>query len=108
PKRKTSTPSWPMAWPGPPKQSTQEPRPASWTAGSPPASAWAASTRRKGLHAQRERGLQVVPGVGPERDVSLGVGHAGDLIQPSGDDVGQLVLATDPDHGHQVEIPGDR
>src|SRR6202041_458138 len=83
-----------------------------WTAGSKPVTAWtpraADPASGVGAQAEGERGLQVVPGVGTERDVRLGVRAAGDLVQPAGDDVGEFLMAADPDHGYQVELSGDR
>src|SRR5690242_18045182 len=38
----------------------------------------------------------------------LGVRDAWHLVQPAGDDVGELVVRPDPDHRHQVELAGDR
>src|ERR1700733_2547762 len=58
--------------------------------------------------ADRERGLEVVPRVGPERDVGRGLGDAGNPVQVARDDVGKLVMRADPDHGHEVELTGHR
>src|SRR4029077_6318114 len=102
-----------------------------WTAGWRPASVWPrprpdpAATARLGPGARAcarsgpdgsgglgvadgERGLEVVPGVGAERDVRLGVGHAGHPVQPARDDLVQFLVGPYPDHCHQIELAGDR
>src|SRR3984957_14100009 len=58
--------------------------------------------------ADREGGLQVMAGVGAERDVRLRRGDAVHLVQPAGDGVRELVVGADPDDRHQVVVPGDR
>src|SRR5580698_1424998 len=104
---------WPTVTPGPRKPWTPVPPAPCSTAGSRSATA---STRRAVLtpggqppgdprfgglpapeppgrsgavgQAQGEGGLQVVPGVGAEGDMGLGVRDPGNLVQPPGDDVG--------------------
>jgi hypothetical protein len=40
--------------------------------------------------------------------VGLGAGHAVDLVEPVGDDVGQVLVVADLHHGDEVRIAGDR
>src|SRR5690606_29006144 len=54
-----------------------------------------------------ERGLQVVLGVRAERDVRVRALDAGDLADPAGDDLGQVLVLPDPDHRDQVVGAGD-
>ncbi|GAA3010792.1 hypothetical protein GCM10017559_36680 [Streptosporangium longisporum] len=68
--------------------------------------------RARGLvglaQADREGRVEVVPGVGPEGDVRLGVQHPGHLVDPPGDHLGDLLVGAHPDHGHQVVLAGYR
>jgi hypothetical protein len=57
--------------------------------------------------ADREGFLQVVPRVGPNRDVRVGAQDAGGLRDAVGDDLGDLVVLLHPDHGDQVDVAGD-
>src|SRR6266571_2994544 len=104
---------WPTATPALRKPSTPA-RPARCsTAGSRSAAAWPPPCRPArrsdlGAQAEGEGGLQVVPAVRAERDVGLGVRHAGDLVQPARYDVGEFLVRPDPDHRHHVELAGDR
>ena len=61
-----------------------------------------------GLETDRERRVEVVLAVGAKRDVGIGVLHAADLRQPTGDDLGDLVELTHPDDRDQVDVAGDR
>src|SRR5690606_1213416 len=54
-----------------------------------------------------ERGLQVVLGVRAERDVRVRALDAGNLADPAGDDLGQVLVLPDPDHRDQVVGAGD-
>ena len=60
------------------------------------------------LEADREGRLEVVPGVGAERDVGLGVEHARHLVDPAGDHLGDLLELADPHDRDQVDVAGDR
>jgi hypothetical protein len=60
-----------------------------------------------GVEADRERGLEVVPGVGAEGDVRVGVEHAGHLVDPAGDDLGDLLELAHPDDRDEVDVAGD-
>src|SRR2546423_6798097 len=60
------------------------------------------------LRADREERLEVVARVGLERDVGLGARDAAHLRDPSGDDVGELVVLPRPHHRHEVEVARDR
>ena len=55
----------------------------------------------------RERRLEVVPGVGAERDVGVGVHDPGHLRQPAGDDVGDRLELAHPHDRDQVGVTGD-
>lgn len=72
---------------------------------------WAEASNRlntplHALDADAEGGLQVVPRVGAERDVRLGPGDAGDLVEVAGNDLGQLVMGAHSHDRHQVELAG--
>src|SRR5438045_3644176 len=55
-----------------------------------------------------EQGLEVVAGVHLERDVRVGAHDAGDLADPAGHDVGELVVLALTDHRDEVHRTGDR
>src|SRR3954454_9368372 len=59
------------------------------------------------VDADREGRLEVVPGVGPEGDVGLGGGHAGDLVEKVGHHVRDVVVVAHPDQRDQVDLAGD-
>ena len=59
-----------------------------------------------GVEADREGRFQVVPGVGAEGDVRLGLEHAGHLVDPAGDDLGDLLELPHPHDGDQVDLAG--
>jgi hypothetical protein len=51
--------------------------------------------------------LEVVPGVGAEGDVRLGLGHALDLVELVGDHGRDVLVLAHPHQGDQVDLPGD-
>src|SRR3712207_4557430 len=58
------------------------------------------------LEADRERRLEVVPGVGPEGDVRVGLEHARHLVDPAGHDVGDLLELAYPHDRDEVDVAG--
>ena len=52
--------------------------------------------------------LQVVLGVGAEGDVRLGLGDALDLVEPIGDDRGDVLVLAHPHQRDQVDLPRHR
>src|SRR5699024_6991343 len=58
--------------------------------------------------AQREGRLQVVTGVGPERDVGLGVDDSVHRVEVLGDRGRDLLVVPDPDDRDQVDVTRDR
>ena len=62
---------------------------------------------RVSLETEAERRLEVVRGVGAERDVGL-VRPRRDLVEAVRDDVGQLLVVADPHHRDEVGVAGDR
>jgi hypothetical protein len=47
-----------------------------------------------------------VSAVGPEGDERAGVGDALELVDVARDHVGQVLVVSDADHGHEVGMPG--
>src|SRR3954471_5436638 len=60
-----------------------------------------------GVEADREGRLEVVPRVGPEGDVRVGVDDTGHLVDPPGDDLRDLLELAHADDGDQVGVAGD-
>ena len=68
----------------------------------------ASGLREASVETDAERGLEVVLGVGAEGDVRLGLGHALDLVEPVGDDRGDVLVLADPHERDEVDLPGHR
>src|SRR5688500_15982173 len=60
------------------------------------------------VETEGERRLEVVAGVGAERDVGLGRSDAWHLVEPVGDDRGDVLVVADPDQRDQVDLTRHR
>src|SRR5438477_8274102 len=65
-------------------------------------------TKSGPIRSDREHRLEVVPRICLERDVCRRFGYARNLRDPTGHDVGELVVLSCADHRDEVDLAGDR